>query len=45
MMVKRISYVVLIIAFTGLGLYFGLYLLESGLVTFPAELTQQLKWG
>lgn len=45
MMVKRVSYVVLIIAFTGLGLYFGLYLLENGLVTFPAELTQQLKWG
>lgn len=45
MMVKKISYIVLIVAFTGLGLYSGLYLLESGLVAFPAKLSQQLKLG
>jgi len=44
-MVKKISYIVLIVAFTGLGLYSGLYLLESGLVAFPAKLSQQLKLG
>lgn len=44
-MVKKIVYIILILGFTGLGFTFGLHLVESGLITLPANLPQQLKFG
>lgn len=44
-MVKKIIYVFLVVAFTGLGLYSGLYLIESGPITLPAGMPQQVKFG
>lgn len=44
-MIKKISYIVLLSIFTGLGFTLGLHLLETGLIPLPATLNQQLKLG
>lgn len=44
-MIKKISYIVLLSIFTGLGFTLGMHLLETGLIPLPAVLNQQLKLG
>ncbi|OPX84451.1 MAG: putative PIN and TRAM-domain containing protein precursor [Pelotomaculum sp. PtaB.Bin104] len=44
-MIKRIVYIVLVAGFTGMGFYAGLKVVESGLITFLADLPQQFKFG
>lgn len=44
-MVKKAIYIILVSGFTGAGFTLGLHLVESGLITFPANLPQQLKFG
>jgi len=43
--VRKIVYVVLVFGFAGLGFTLGLRLMESGLITLPANLPHQLKFG
>jgi len=43
--VKKIVYAVLIFCFAGVGFAAGLFLVRSGLINFPAGLTQQLNLG
>lgn len=44
-MVKKIVYLVLLVAFTGLGAALGLYLVNSGLIAFVVNLPYQFKLG
>ncbi|OPY57277.1 MAG: putative PIN and TRAM-domain containing protein precursor [Pelotomaculum sp. PtaU1.Bin035] len=44
-MVKKIVYIILVVAFTGLGFTAGLDLVESGPVNFLANMPQQIKFG
>lgn len=44
-MAKKIIYLVLVAGFTGLGFTLGFKLFESGMVTLPVALSQQLKFG